>query len=442
MSELTQYRITGESAREIAASVEDAIKSGALEPGEPLPAVRKLATQLHVSPTTVAAALTELRTRGLIVTRARSHSHISWRPPLATASLMQAIPSGARDLVSGNPDPALLPDLKRILRRMDPPLQLYGGDPMLGELLELARAELSADRIEDEHLAIVSGALDGVERVMQAQLRAGDIVAVEDPGFPGLFDVLRAMGLALRPVGVDAQGMQPAALQAALDDGVAAVVINPRGQNPTGAALDKDRANELQAILAQAPDLLLVEDDHLGPIANAPRLTLATGRRRWAAARSVAKSLGPDLRLAILAGDSQTISRVRGRQAVGPQWVSHILQRLVAMLWSQDEVTSTLERAAGAYRERAEWLVYALAQRDIQAMPSTGITVWIPVPEEAPVIQSLLEQGFAVSPGAPYRLRSEPAIRVTTSTLQRREAQELARAIERALEPTVRTRTA
>jgi DNA-binding transcriptional MocR family regulator len=442
VSELKQYRITGKGAGEIAASVERAIEAGSLSPGDPLPAVRRLATQLGVSPTTVAAALADLRSRGLVVTRERSRSYVSWRPPVAGAWLESVIPAGTRDLASGNPDPALLPNLKPFLRRMEPPHQLYGGDPVDPELLRLAEAEFAEAGIGAADIAVVSGALDGIERALQGHLRSGDVVAVEDPGYAGLFDLLRALGLALRPVPVDEKGMIPAALGEALGEGATAVVVNPRGQNPTGASLDRTRAEELRRVLDDAPNAMVVEDDHLGPIAGAPRLTLTTGRSRWAAARSVAKSLGPDIRLAVLAGDAQTISRVRGRQAVGPHWVSHLLQRLVAMLWSDTDVVATLEQAAEVYGERRDRFVKALAERGIEARASAGITVWIPVPEEAPVVQSLLERGWAVSPGAPYRLQSERAIRVTISTLKEREGYELAEAIEDALRPARRTRTA
>ena len=146
------------------------------------------------------------------MTRSRSGAHVSWRPPVAGAWQGTAPPAGVRDLASGNPDPELLPDLTPVLRRIEPPRQLYGGDPADPQLLELARAELGEAGIVAEDLAVVSGALDGIERALAAQLRQGDVVAVEDPGFAGLFDLLRALGFALRPVAIDAKGMVPAAL--------------------------------------------------------------------------------------------------------------------------------------------------------------------------------------------------------------------------------------
>lgn len=442
IAELTQYRIAGEGAGEIAASIERGIATGELRPGETLPAVRTLATKLGVSPTTVAAAFKDLRSRGLVVTRARSGAQVSWRPPLGAPMPGAQVPEGVRDLASGNPDPKLLPDLTPVLRRLEAPRQLYGGDPADPELLELATAELERDGIAVDQLAVVSGALDGIERALAAQLRPGDAVAIEDPGFAGIFHLLRALGLALRPVAIDARGMIPAALEGALEQGVAAVVLNPRGQNPTGACLDPERAAALSTLLDRKPDVMLLEDDHLGPIAGAPRLTLTAGRRRWAAARSLAKSLGPDLRLAVLAGDTETIGRARGRQAVGPGWVSHLLQRTAATLWKDEKVARELERATATYAERREAFLSALARQGMEVESPTGLNVWIPVPDETSVVQSLQSDGWAVMPGAPFRLQAKPAIRVTISSLQPAESGSLAAAIARSLEPSHLTRPA
>lgn len=439
---MSQYRITGNSAQAIAASLERAIERRDLGPGDPLPAVRAIADELGVSPTTVSAAIGELRSRGLVVTHERSRSRVSWRPPLGGAVSRPAIPAGTRDLASGNPDPALLPDPTPFLGQLRGPTQLYGGDPAIAELLELAGEAFAGAGIDPGASAVVSGALDGIERALGAQTKPGDLVAVEDPGFAGLFDLLRSLGLALRPVPIDGRGMRPDDLAAALAEGAEAVVLNPRGQNPTGASLDAERAAEMRAVLEQAPRAMVVEDDHLGPIADAPRHTLTGGRERWAAALSLAKSLGPDLRLAVIAGDAQTLSRLRGRQAVGPQWVSHLLQHLVVAMWSDAGVRADLERTAATYRRRRERLLAALAERGIEVSAPAGIAVWIPVPEEAPVVQSLLASGWAVLPGAPFRLRSERAVRVTTSALREEEAEGLAEAVAEALLPATTTRTA
>ena len=183
---------------------------------------------------------------------------------------------------------------------------------------------------------------------------------------------------------------------------------------------------------------LVIEDDHLGPVAGTPWDTLVAGRPRWAAVRSVSKWLGPDLRLAVITGDEATLARVEGRQSLGPGWVSGLVQRLTARLWADPDVLAQVARAADAYAERRE----ALAALVDAAPAPSGINLWVPVPHEFPAVRALLDDGWAVAAGAPYRLSPGPAIRITTAELRPDEAPRLAAAIERAIAPPRRTRVA
>jgi DNA-binding transcriptional MocR family regulator len=221
--------------------------------------------------------------------------------------------------------------------------------------------------------------------------------------------------------------MVPAELERALGRGGAlAAVVTPRGQNPTGAALDAQRAGELRAVLAASPRTLAIEDDHLGQVADTPLHTTAGASELWCSTRSVAKALGPDLRLAVLAGDAHTVARVQGAQQCGPGWVSHILQRLVWALWADPDVAAGCERARELYARRRGELVARLTRRGIEAHGRSGMNVWIPVSDEAAVVSALLQRGWAVAPGAPYRIAAAPAIRVTAATLEPTDAGVLA----------------
>jgi DNA-binding transcriptional MocR family regulator len=419
MSELKQYTIKTSTAAGIVSELETAVAEGALAPGQPLPSVRRLALAARLSPATVAAALAELRRRGVVVTEPRRGTRIGERPPLSSLAPPMPVPAGASDLSRGNPDPSLLPDLAEALARCEQPVRLYGEAPELPALLDRARGALASDSVPSEHLCVVSGALDGIERVLQAWLRPGDRVAVESPGYAALYDLLRAQGLILDPVAVDQRGMLPRSLSAALDRGAGAVVVTPRGQNPTGAAHDASRAADLRAVMAAHPGAILIEDDHLGPVAGAPLHTLAGAGERWAATRSVAKALGPDLRLAILSGDQATVARVRGRQLCGPGWVSHVLQRLVAELWGRPETTALIQTAAGLYAERRERLIASLWAAGVHAESASGLNVWVEVGDEAATMSALLARGWVVAPGSRYKLGAgPPAIRITTAALE------------------------
>lgn len=419
------YAVEGHDAATVRRSIERGIATGALRPGDRLPSVRGLARSLGLSPSTIATAYRDLRQRGLVVSHDRARTVVAPHREVTTR-LRPTLPPGGRDLGSGNPDPALLPDPAPHLRRLRPPTVRYGTGSDDTRLRALAGQAFTADGVEASHLAVVASGLDGIERILAVHCRPGDRVAVEDPGYLGSLDLLRTIGLEPVPVAVDADGPQVDALADALASGVAALLVVPRAQNPTGAVLGPDRAAALRAVLDDHPEVVVIEDDPLAPLAEAPLATLTTGRSRWAAVRSLAKSLGPDLRLAVVAGDATTLSALRARQRLGPGWVSHLLQDLGAAIWQAAVDDGTLDRAAAAYAARRGALVTALASLGLEVRASSGLNLWVPVPEEATVVQGLAARGWLVEAGELFRIASEPAIRITIAELLPDEAPLLA----------------
>ena len=386
--------------------------------------MRELAAALGVSPATVAAAYRTLRRRGFVVTDRGRGTSVAAVPPMRVRSAAQ-LPAGVRDLASGNPDPELLPSLAKALGRIDPAPRLYGLPAKLPELAALAAAELAADGVRGD-VAITGGALDAIERALETELRPGDRVVLEDPCWPRIADLVHALGLPIEPAAIDRRGLDPDALDTALRRGARAVITTPRGQNPTGAAVDAARGRELRSVLANHPSVLVIEDDYVSRVAGAPYVPVHRAGGRWIVVRSFSKVLGPDLRLAVAAGDSLTISRIEGRQRLGPGWVSHILQQLGELLLRDRSTARLLARAGRVYGERRGALVSALAARGIDAAGDSGLGVWVPLADEAAAVRELLVQGWAVSPGERFRFRSPPGIRITTAELEPREAEQLA----------------
>jgi DNA-binding transcriptional MocR family regulator len=400
--------------------------------------MRELAMELGVNPNTVAAAYRTLRERGVIETAGRRGSRVRSKPATTGRDYIRVeVPEGVRDVANGNPDPALLPPLAPAFaaaaEQGDREPVLYGEATVDPELARLAREALDADGVPEGPLAVASGSLDVIERVLAAHLKPGDTVAVEDPGWGSLLDLVPALGLRVAPVGVDDQGPRADDVRQALESGARALIITDRAQNPTGASVTTTRARALRTVLEDHRDVLLIEDDHGHGIVDLPLHPLAGVTRHWAFVRSVAKAYGPDLRLAVLTGDEVTVDRVHGRHRLGPGWVSRITQRAVVQLWAEG-VLDTAEVAA-AYGERRDRLIGALAERGVEAHGRSGLNVWIPVPDETGAVSRLLHAGWAVAPGARFRMSAPQGIRVTVSTLATTEVPHLADAIARALGP-------
>jgi DNA-binding transcriptional MocR family regulator len=435
---LVRYQIAGRTAAEISASVESGVRAGSLAGGASLPPVRDLAAALRVSPGTVAKAYQALRHRGVVETAGRNGTRVRPHPPVATmrASNVLTAPAGALDLSRGEPDERLLPRLGRHLRRLgaaDTPAASYREAGPAPVLVELARQRLIADGVPADGITVTGGALDGMERLLTAHLRPGDRVALEDPSWVNLIDLAAALGLEPVALPVDDDGPTVDGLRRVLAAGARAVIVTARAQNPTGAAVSAERAEELREVLAHHPDLLLVEDDHAAELATVPLHPLAGATRTWAFLRSVSKPYGPDLRLAVLAGDEATVSRVAGRMRIGSGWVSTLLQRLVVELWQDEDVAARVAAARQSYAGRRIALREALQARGLPSRGRTGINVWVPVPDETRAVAALREAGYAVAPGALYRLNSPPALRITISPLALSDIDDLADAVVRAV---------
>ncbi|MCX2183938.1 aminotransferase class I/II-fold pyridoxal phosphate-dependent enzyme [Streptomyces sp. SKN60] len=421
----TQYSISGTTAKGIAASVERGVSEGELAPGDALPPVRRLADELGVSPGTVATAYKELRRRGLVVTRGRGGTVVAEAPSVASRRPPR-VPEGLVDLAGGHPDPAFLPVLHPPAE-VRPVFGSHRAAPRLAGLEELTRAWYARDGVPAERVSFAHGALDCIARLLSVELRPGDAVAVEDPGFHHLLDLVPALGLRMVPVAVDREGITPDALRTALRAGVRAVVCTPRAQNPTGASLSPARRDALVELLREFPEVLVVEDDYTAELSGPAAPTLAAaGLDRWAQVRTVSKRLGVDLRWAGVAGDPVTIARHDGRMLMTSGWVSHVLQETVAGLLTDPATVRLVAAGEAAYAERRGALAGALRTYGIRSAEGTGMNLWVPVRDESAVVNGLRTQGWWVAAGARFRIAAPTGVRITTAALDPADAERLA----------------
>lgn len=402
-----EARLEDHSARGLARAVSAAVRDGAVQPGTRLPPIRAVATQLGLSPTTVSAGWALLARSGAIRTDGRRGTTVAnvrdgdgGGPGRYRRALERQL-DFALDLSTGTPDPALLPKLAPALSELTTAgiPGSYLDDPVLPALMDVLMAQWP---YPPQELMVVDGAMDGLDLVSRSMLRPGDRVIVEQPSFPPLLDLLESIGVEVAGVPVDGEGLRPEPLRVALRNGSAAVFLQPRAQNPTGASMTEGRARDLAAILA-VTGLPVVEDDSAGAVAASDPISLG----QWIPdqvihIRSFSKSHGPDLRLAAMAGPRELLGEVIHRRQLGQGWSSRLLQRVLLSLLTDPVAIADVGYARDEYTRRRRALVAALTSRGVEVASGDGLNLWVPVHDESAAIVRLARQGVGVTPGTPF----------------------------------------
>jgi DNA-binding transcriptional MocR family regulator len=189
--------------------------------------------------------------------------------------------------------------------------------------------------------------------------------------------------------------------------------------------------------VAGRPDVLVIEDDHAAELAGVPLHCLGGVSSSWAFVRSASKPFGPDLRIAVVAGDEATIARVVGRMRIGAGWVSTVLQRLLLRLWRDEEAASGIAAAGADYDRRRRALRDALTARGVRARGATGINIWVSVDDETRMVATLRDAGYAVAPGSLFRMEAPPGVRMTVSPIDDDAIESVADEVAAAAHPAV-----
>jgi DNA-binding transcriptional MocR family regulator len=427
--------IDGKTANEIFDSIRQHITTGALVAGDTLPPVRDLATVLNVNRNTVAAAYKRLVTTGLALSQGRNGTVIKGvSSPVALEGGNPDTP--LTDLSGGNPAPSRLPDLSHYFAKINKHPRLYGDEVVSPGLKTWATQWMQDVLPGPGEIDITSGAIDAIERLLCAHLLPGDSVAVEDPCFLSSINMLRYAGYSASPVSVDSEGMQPDMLELALQKGARAVIITPRAHNPTGCSLSALRAARLQEILSRYPQTLVIIDDHFALLSASPLYpVIAPQTKHWAVIRSMSKTLGPDLRLAIVASDPDTSAKLRLRLNAGSQWVSHLLQDLACACLSDENYQRTLVQTQQFYAAQQQKLTQALQQQGIELAAGDGLNLWLPLQTHSQSLAfALAKAGWLVREGEVFGINAPShGLRITLSTLDDHDITRLAADIHQAL---------
>ncbi len=325
-------------------ALRDAIGQGRLAPGVRLPSTRALASDLGVSRGIVVSAYEQLAAEGRLLSRQGSGTVVAsgmadgTGPTPLPVRVIDA-PAPVAPLRPGAPDLGRFP---RSAWRRSYERALAGaadghldypdpsGVPLLRRELADYLGRVRAARVGADDIVVTAGAAQAVALLAAVLRHRGeDAIALEDPASAGMREHLRALGLRITPVPVDAAGVD---VEALCRTTVKAVLVTPAHQFPTGVVLAPDRRARLVAWARRVGGLIL-EDDYdaefrydrepVGCVQGlAPDVVALIG--------SASKALAPGLR--------------RGWLAVPPGWRTDV----VAAKQTADLGESTLEQLAFA----------------------------------------------------------------------------------------------
>jgi GntR family transcriptional regulator/MocR family aminotransferase len=295
---LTPASATQDLWRWLYTELRTAILDGRLKSGARMPSTRSLAMQYSLSRGTVVAAFDQLQAEGYTRTEVGSGTYVAavlpdGLPPAARKPAVLALPASKAALskhahrflkdVDLTPashaigkafrtyEPAL--DLfpadlwarvaSRVLRRAPRALYAHGHAQGYLPLRRVIAEYVGASRgvhCSPEQIIVTSGAQQALDLIGRLLLTPGDRVWMEDPGYSGALQALRATGASIVPVPVDPDGLvvmtgrklAPAAKLA---------YVTPANQFPMGVTMSADRRLELLRWAAGA-NAWIVEDDY------------------------------------------------------------------------------------------------------------------------------------------------------------------------------------
>lgn len=331
----------------------DLIQSGALRVGAKAPSIRQFAHAHGVSVYTVVDAYDRLVALGYFVSRPHSGFFVRRRESPVPGSgvrganynfdsmwyLRRVFENRALRIKPGCgwlPSDWLFEEgLKRSLRSLaaeEVELGGYGdpkGFPLLRQLVRdlLAEQEIA---LGAEQVLLTNGSSHAMDLVARRLVREGDVVLVDEPGYPNLLFSLRFLGAQLvgvprTPNGYDLQALE----RLILLHKPKVFFTQPRLQSPTGSVAQLAHLHRVVQ-LAEQHQLLLVENDIYVDLDPEPRPSLASldQLQRVVYISSFSKTISPNLRVGYVAAHPDMLEDLAQLKMISGLTSSEFAERL------------------------------------------------------------------------------------------------------------------
>jgi GntR family transcriptional regulator / MocR family aminotransferase len=389
-------------SQQVHGALRTAIVDGLLTPGLRLPSTRALAEQLGVRRNAIVAAYEQLLSDGLAEARHGSGTFVAVELPTPPKSApvaeiaIRTTPHRPFGLGFTLTDPSLLKRLanasrRRIVRAGTD--ELGYGDPRGSLHLRTQVAHyLAANRgirCDPSCILIVNGTQHGLRLCVEALLKPGCSVWFEDPCYYASRETLRATGVTLVPVPVDAEGIIVTAGEKA-DAAAKAAYVTPSHQFPTGVAMSMARRIALLN-WAKSTKSFIFEDDYDSEyrFAGPPLTALAgIGGEHVIYIGTFAKTLFASLRLAYLVLPPAAVGRVVAARASHDRFPPRFMQDALADLMAEGVVSAHMRRMRARYRQARDAVADTLAASAGGclhiAAPAQGLHLLATLPPGAP----------------------------------------------------------
>jgi DNA-binding transcriptional MocR family regulator len=277
------------------------------------------------------------------------------------------------------------------------------GDAGLRGALALHLASLGVTAAASQIVTTV-GATHGLDLVSRSLLRAGDAVLVDEPGWAVEFARLQQLGLRILPVPRGTDGPDLAVLDALCREHRPRLYVTVSVlHNPTGSSLGAAAAHRVLQ-LAEAHDLVLVEDDSYGWLAGpgAVRLCALDGLRRTVLVSGFSKIATPQWRVGFVAAPAAWVDRLVDTKLLSTLTTPAVLEQAMAGLLTRGELQAHARRVTARLDLAREASVRAAERAGCRFVtPPAGLFGWVDTGVDTDRLALLLhEQGWLLAPGS------------------------------------------
>ncbi|HXR29875.1 MAG TPA: PLP-dependent aminotransferase family protein [Solirubrobacterales bacterium] len=231
---------------------------------------------------------------------------------------------------------------------------------------------------------VANGSLEAGWMLFDHLLEAGDRVVVEQPTYDRTLLMLQRLGVELVPVPLEDDGLDVAALEAALAQGpIKLAHVIPNFHNPAGCTLSAEKRVRLVELAAEH-DFWIFEDDPYRelPFEGAALETMFSMDKadRVIHASSFSKTVSPGVRVGYLAGPGAEIAALAKRANETYISPNMLAESVVLELCRSGALDDNIEFVKGALQARRDALVEALAEQIPEAefvVPGGGYFLWL-----------------------------------------------------------------